>query len=598
MSAIRVLPDTLINQIAAGEVVDRPASALKELLENSLDAGAHDIRVDLTEGGTRLIRVADEGCGIDRSELALALARHATSKITSLRDLEQVASLGFRGEALSSIAAIARVALSSRRTSDAHGWRILCEGGALEEPVPSPQVAGTTVEVTDLYFNTPARRKFLKSEATEYGHCEEAFRRIALARSAVAFSLSHNGKARWLLKRQEFSERARSLLGEEFYQASVGIDEAAADLRLHGLAARPDYSRTTRDVQYFYVNGRFVRDRLLTHAVRQAYQDVLHHDRQPAYILALELPPAGVDVNVHPSKIEVRFRDSRAVHQFVLHAVQRAVTQSRLAAEPLAQPGTPHVPARSWSSVGGSVGQAQAESPILRSAGAQSLLPLAAAQSVQRYETLFRREHGGDTGAEPNEEIPPLGFALAQLAGVYILAQRATGLVIVDMHAAHERIVYERLKRTLEESAVASQPLLVPVAFAADALDIATADEYAEQLRRIGFEIAVVGPGALAVRAIPALLREADAKRLALDVLHEMRDYGAERVLAERRNELLATMACHAAVRANRALTLAEMNALLREMEAADRSDYCNHGRPTWFELPMAELDARFMRGR
>ncbi len=600
MSAIRVLPDNLISQIAAGEVVDRPASALKELLENSLDAGSRDIRIELGEGGMRLIRVADDGSGIERSDLPLALARHATSKIASLVDLEGVASLGFRGEALASIASIARVAVSTRRAGAAHGWRIECEGGRLTEPAPSSQAIGTTVEVSDLYFNTPARRKFLKSEATEYGHCEEAFRRIALARASVALSLSHNGRVRWHVPVQELPERVRTLLGEEFYQASVAMDESAAGLHLHGFVAQPGYSRSSRDAQYFYVNGRFVRDRLLAHAVRQAYQDVLHHDRQPAFVLELELPPGAVDVNVHPSKIEVRFRDSRAVHQFVLHAVQRAVSQPRTGAPERLE--TVHDENRATDpSFARAAPSASSSAPasIRYGFGAQGALGLGIAQPAQAYEALFGRSPSIVRDAAPEQsEIPPLGFALAQLGGVYILAQSGSGLVIVDMHAAHERIVYERLKRSLEESAIATQALLVPATFAADALDVATVEEHGEALRTVGFEIAVIGPAALAVRAIPALLRDADAKRLALEVLREMHEYGVERVLAERRNELLSTMACHAAVRANRALTLAEMNALLREMEATERSDHCNHGRPTWFEVSMAELDARFMRGR
>ncbi|RPI44578.1 MAG: DNA mismatch repair endonuclease MutL, partial [Betaproteobacteria bacterium] len=505
-----------------------------------------------------------------------------------------------RGEALASIAAIARVVLSSRRAEQAHGWRIECEGGMLGAPAPCPQPTGTTVEVADLYFNTPARRKFLKSEATEYGHCEEAFRRIALARPAVAFTLSHNGRVRWHLKRQDFAERLRAMLGEEFYQACVALEESAAALRLHGLVAQPGYSRTTRDVQYFYVNGRFVRDRLLAHAVRQAYQDVLHSDRQPAYVLALELAPSAVDVNVHPSKIEVRFRDSRAVHQFVMHAVQRAVSHHRSSPQD-ASARLADEPSAPEPSVGGRLpAPVRQESRGNYPFPSQSSLSLATAQPANAYETLFGRGELRAPSPTPAADgaVPPLGFALAQLGGVYILAQNRSGLVVVDMHAAHERIVYERLKRTLDESAVATQSLLVPVTFAADALDVASVEEYSAALRKVGFEIAVIGPSALAVRAVPALLRDADVKRLALDVLREMRDYGAERVLAERRNELLSTMACHAAVRASRALTLAEMNALLRDMEATERSDHCNHGRPTWFELPMAELDARFMRGR
>jgi len=603
MSAIHVLPDNLINQIAAGEVVDRPASALKELIENSLDAGATEIRVELTAGGMRAIRVSDNGAGIARDELALALARHATSKIASLTDLERVASLGFRGEALASIAAVARVSLASRRSDDAHGWRIEAEGGSLSEPAPSSQANGTTVEVADLYFNTPARRKFLKTEATEYGHCEETFRRLALARPDIGFTLAHNGRTRWHLQPQSIEQRARQMLGEEFYQATLAIEQAAGGLRLRGMVAQPAYSRTTRDAQYFYVNGRYVRDRLLTHALRQAYEDVLHHDRQSAYLLSLELDPAEVDVNVHPTKIEVRFRESRAIHQFIVHAVQRALagvaaevtalTQSAAFVHPASAEDMPltrdtHVRAANFGGSGQSVPNHQPG------------LALGIAQPVQAYAALFGSRSAPSQAVPPaaDAEIPPLGFAIAQLAGIYVLAQNQHGLVVVDMHAAHERIVYERLKRMLDADEIPVQPLLVAVTFAADALDVATAEEHGDALRKVGFEIAVLGPATLAVRAVPALLRDADARSLAQDVLREMREYGAERVLAERRNELLSTMACHAAVRAHRALTLAEMNALLRDMETTERADQCNHGRPTWFQLPLSDLDAMFMRGR
>jgi DNA mismatch repair protein MutL len=472
----------------------------------------------------------------------------------------------------------------------------------LSEPSPSSQAAGTTLEVGELYFNTPARRKFLKTEATEFGHCEEAFRRIALARPDVAFTLVHNGRVRLHAKAQPYAERVQALLGEDFFAATLACDESAAGLRLHGFIAQPTYSRATRDAQYFYVNGRFVRDRLLSHAMRQAYQDVLHHERQPAYVLALELDPAGVDVNVHPSKIEVRFRDGRAVHQFIVHAIQRALSRTSPAHAIGIGTEAPNPPAHIAAAplpAFAPMRDAQSSPQQTYTPSAQSRLPLGVAQSNESYRQLLEALKPA-ASASPNvqEDIPPLGFALAQLAGIYILAQNQAGLVVVDMHAAHERIVYERLKRTLDAGAVAVQQLLVPVAFSADALDVATAEEHADVLRKVGFEIAVAGPSALAVRAVPALLRDSDAKRLALDVLREMREYGAERVLDERRNELLATLACHAAVRANRALTLAEMNALLRDMEATDRADQCNHGRPTWFAVSLNELDSRFMRGR
>jgi DNA mismatch repair protein MutL len=597
MSAIRVLPDTLIDQIAAGEVVERPASALKEALENSLDAGGRDIRVELLDGGMRLIRVADDGCGIAPEDLPLALARHATSKIATLADLEQVATLGFRGEALASIAAVARVSIASRRPESAHGWRIEAQGGAVSEVAPAAQAEGTTLEIADLYFNTPARRKFLKSDATEYAHCEEICRRMALARPDIGFSVAHNGRTRWHFKPQPAAARVRSLLGDEFVAAAIALDATAGGIALRGMVAQPAYSRSSRDTQYFYVNGRFVRDKLLAHALRQAYQDVLHHDRQPAYALELVLDPAQVDVNVHPSKIEVRFRDARAIHQFVLHAVQRALSA------PLERARNP-VPAPDAAQTTAAAGPPflrpphDAPAPGVASHARQASLALAAEQSAHLYETLFGGASRMPAAAADATELPPLGFAVGQLAGVYILAQNRAGLVVVDMHAAHERIVYEQLKRALDDAAVPVQPLLVPVTFTADPVDVATVEEHAGALRTIGFDIGALGPATLAVRAVPALLQDADAKQLAQDVLREMREYGVQRVLAERRNELLATMACHAAVRANRALTITEMNALLRAMEATERADQCNHGRPTWFQLPLAELDARFMRGR
>ena len=584
MPAIRVLPDLLVNQIAAGEVVDRPASALKELLENSLDAGAREINVQLTSGGTRSIRVSDDGCGIARDELALALARHATSKIGSLEDLERVASLGFRGEALASIASVSRLTLASRRVEDKHAWSISAEGPELTPLTPATLAKGTSIDVHDLYFNTPARRKFLKSEATEYGHCEEAFKRTALARCDTAFSLQHNGRMRWHLKPQALGARVNALLGEEFTAAAFELEEHSLGLTLRGYLGSPSDAGTTREAQYVFVNGRYVRDRLLAHALRQAYQDVLHHERHPSYVLFLELEPNAVDVNVHPTKIEVRFRDSRAVHQFVFHAASKAL--SRTAATVHATE-TETVPARELA---GSFA-----APYVR----QAAMPLGVAQGTAFYDTLF--------GAAPKQtsEMPhaeqsslPLGSALAQLAGVYILAQNEHGLVIVDMHAAHERIMYERLKNALDTSAIPMQPLLVPVVYNAPTLEVSGAEEYREVLLQLGFDIAPASPTALIVRAVPAMLQDADARELARDVLRELGEFGASRVLTERRNELLGTMACHAAVRANRRLTLPEMDALLRDMERTERSGQCNHGRPTWHQITMSELDRLFMRGR
>lgn len=588
MPTIKVLPDLLINQIAAGEVVDRPSSALKELLENSLDAGARDISVHLAGGGMRLVKVVDDGHGIAKDELPLAVARHATSKITSLDDLERVASLGFRGEALASIASVSRLTLVSRRADDAHAWSITAEGPHAMPPVPATLAAGTTIEVRDLYFNTPARRKFLKSEATEYAHCEDAFRRTALSRCDTAFSLQHNGRVRWHMKAQTPAQRIAVLLGDEFAATALPVSEAAGIVQLAGFVGSPAQAAASRQAQYVYVNGRYVRDRLLVHAIRQAYQDVLHNDRFPSYVLFLDLDPAGVDVNVHPTKTEVRFRDSRAIHQFVFHAVSKALAGSAAA------PADPSLPERLFK------GSHQPAYSPQQAYTRQQPIALAAGQSTGFYETLF-----GDaavrTGPAPVAEANagmPLGAALAQLAGIYILAQNEHGLVIVDMHAAHERIVYERLKEALDTSRIPMQPLLVPAVFHAETLEVATAEEQRETLLDLGFDLAPASPATIVVRAVPAMLQDADARELARDVLRELGEFGATRVLTERRNELLGTMACHAAVRANRRLTLPEMDALLRDMEATERSGQCNHGRPTWQQITIAELDRMFMRGR
>ncbi len=598
MTTIHVLPDLLINQIAAGEVVERPASALKELLENSLDAGATNITVQLAAGGTQLLKVSDDGSGIARDELALALARHATSKIASLDDLERVGSLGFRGEALASIAAVSRLTLSSRRATEKHAWSIAAEGPQLTAPEPAALAAGTTVEVRDLYFNTPARRKFLKTEATEYAHCEEAFRRIALSCNSAGFTLQHNTRTQWHLKAQSLHERIIALQGDDFAAASIVVDEDTAGLRLTGRIGNPTFARASRDAQYFYVNRRFVRDKLLAHAVRQAYQDVLHHDRHPAFVLFLQLDPALVDVNVHPAKTEVRFRDGRVVHQYVFHALSRALagTAGAVAAAHTHNPefAVSTAGAHSYFAAGNS---GAPSAPFYRS---QSAMPLQARESPAFYETLFGARNPTALAASvaTGTQAPPLGFALAQLAGIYILAENEHGLIIVDMHAAHERIMYEKLKTALDAAEIPMQPLLVPVTMNAAALDIATAEENAGVLRQIGFDVSPASPTALTIRAVPAMLADADARNLATDVLREVREYGASRVLTERRNELLGTMACHAAVRANRRLSVMEMNALLRDMEATERSGLCNHGRPTWHQISVAELDKLFMRGR
>jgi DNA mismatch repair protein MutL len=580
MASIRVLPDLLISQIAAGEVVERPASAVKELLENSLDAGATEVTVQLAAGGAKVIKITDNGRGIARDEMRLALARHATSKIATLEDLERVASLGFRGEALASIAAVSRLTLASRRDGDKHAWAVTASGKDMTRAAPAALPAGTSVEVRDLYFNTPARRKFLKSDATEFAHCEEAFKRIALSRPDCAFTLQHNGRAQWHLKAQPAGARVGSLMGEEFNAAALAIDEASAGLRLTGAIGLPAHARSARDAQYCFVNGRYVRDKIAAHAIRQAYQDVLHHDRHPAYVLFLEIDPGQVDVNVHPAKTEVRFRDSRAVHQFIFHALNKALA-------------------------GAVAGSGTARAPAFPAAGSFTPAPIAMTQAAMAlgepspspfYETLFSRPE--PLPASDGAGDAPLGYALAQLSGVYVLAQNRHGLVIVDMHAAHERILYEKLKDLLDRREIPMQPLLVPVTFPADALDVAAVEEHADVLRTIGFDVAAASPRSLIVRAVPAPLADADARQLATDVLREIRETGASRVLTERRNELLGTMACHAAVRANRRLTTPEMNGLLREMEATERSGQCNHGRPTWHQISMADLDKLFMRGR
>ncbi|HSI38670.1 MAG TPA: DNA mismatch repair endonuclease MutL [Methylotenera sp.] len=609
---IRLLPDQLISQIAAGEVVERPASALKELLENSLDAGSTDIQVSLLQGGVKQLRVADNGSGIAQDDLAMALTRHATSKIATLEDLEAVGSLGFRGEALASIASVSRTQISSRALDTKHAWRIASDGSEISSIEPAALDAGTVIEVNDLYFNTPARRKFLKTEGTEFGHCEEAFHRVSLSRPDVAFMLQHNGRAlsRYAISPPE--KRFSEVLGAEFAAESISVDESAAGLRLWGIAAKPTYNRNSRDTQYVYVNGRFVRDKLLAHAIRQAYQDVLHHDRHPAFVLFLELDPNLVDVNVHPSKTEVRFRDGQSIHRFIFHSLHKALATPTGVSNAVTASQAAHNP---FSNGGG-----QAPYPTY-----QSQINLSANESPSFYQTLFGANGNASnsnaslerqfsspvcyadefennaTLANPADDFP-LGFAVAQIHGVYVLAQNKLGLVVVDMHAAHERIMYEKLKDALDHKTVPMQPLLIPVSFNADRLEVATVQEAIasndSSLQQLGFDIAILSPTTLAVRAVPTMLQDADAVTLARDVLRDLREYGASRALTERRNELLGTMACHAAVRANRSLTIPEMNALLRDMEATERSGMCNHGRPTWFQVSMSDLDKMFMRGK
>lgn len=614
MATIRLLPDQLISQIAAGEVVERPASALKELLENSLDAGSTDIQVSLLQGGIKQMRVTDNGAGVAKEDLMLALTRHATSKIASLEDLESVASLGFRGEALASIASISRTQLLSRQIGSKHAWRIKAEGSDVSVIEPAALDAGTVIEVSDLYFNTPARRKFLKTEATEFGHCEEMFTRIALSRPDVSLMLQHNGRALSRFAIGQAERRFSEVLGNEFVAESISVDESAAGLRLWGMAAKPTFNRNSRDTQYVYVNGRFVRDKVISHAIRQAYQDVLHHDRHPAFVLFLELDPNLVDVNVHPAKTEVRFRESQSIHRFIFHSLNKAlaiptgVSNAVTANQAQYNPFSPQA-----------LNLANASAPT--NSGffyptQQSQINLSVQESSSFYQTLFGgNDNLNANGASfaTNESTDnvlragalneyPLGFAVGQVHGVYVLAQNKDGLVVVDMHAAHERIMYEKLKNALDSQAVQMQPLLLPVSFNADKLEVAAVNEAlasnSATLQQLGFDIAILSPTTLAVRAVPTMLQDADAVTLARDVLRDLREYGASRVLTERRNELLGTMACHAAVRANRSLSIPEMNALLRDMEATERSGQCNHGRPTWFQVSMTDLDKMFMRGK
>ena len=597
---IRQLPDQLISQIAAGEVIERPSAVVKELLENALDAGATQLTIRLEAGGVKRIAISDNGCGIPPAQMPLALARHATSKIANLHDLENVTTLGFRGEALASIASVAQLTLTSRTADEPHAWQV--DGQQPDAASPASGGQGTMVDVQDLYFNTPARRKFLKSEQTEYGHCVEVVRRLALACPDVRFTVTHNGKTTEHWQEAGLEQRSAQILGDEFAQARLPLQEAAGPLTLQGFVGLPTAARGRADSQYFYVNGRFVRDKRLTHAVRAAYQDVLHGDRFPSYVLQLDLDPALVDVNVHPSKIEVRFRDSRAVHQFVFHAVSRALARTT-AGE---QGSSPAQPPSSVSSSGGTLPwvampQRQAslmvaQDPVLYGTMFADALHRPsgnASQTSSELSALFGNDarndarngaaapRFGSAGAvnagstmDANEEFP-LGFALAQLHGIYVLAQNHAGLVLVDMHAAHERILYEQFKQALDTDAVQLQPLLIPVTFHADPVEVGTVEENASVLTALGFDIAAMSPTTLAVRAIPALLRNSDAQALARDVLRDVREFGGSHVLV-----------------------VPEMNALLRQMEATERSDQCNHGRPTWVQLALSDLDKLFLRGQ
>ena len=647
---IRNLPDALVSQIAAGEVVERPASVVRELIDNALDAGACNVTVRLAAGGVRLIAVEDDGHGIPPDELVPALRRHATSKIATLDELESVGTLGFRGEALAAIGSIAELTLLSRAAAAVHAFAL---DGPTGELRPVARATGTTVEVRELFFATPARRKFLKSDATELAHCVEAARRHALARPDVGFALWHEGRlvAQWRAVAAPDAaagcdRRLADALDDDFVARSVAVDHTAGAVRVRGRAGIPDAARARGDRQFFYVNGRFVRDRVLAHAARSAYEDVLHGQRQPVYALYVEIDAARVDVNVHPTKIEVRFRDGREVHQAVRHAIERALALPRAgrAAAPVA-PGSPAAlaglgsdragpdafgrpPATASPGLGGGATASPAPgqlpsvlepdrppAPLYR---AQPAIHFAAERGLGDAAAMWPAHRGGASAAreEEEEDIPgsatdphrlagiapdtpwPLGRALAQLQGIYILAENAQGLVIVDMHAAHERIVYERLKRQWAGAAIASQPLLIPATFAATPQEVATAEACAAVLPALGLEIVPFSPRTLAVRALPAALADGDAVALARDVLAELARHDADGVLQRAHHELLSTLACHGAVRAHRRLAPDEMNALLRQMETTERSDQCNHGRPTWRQVSIRELDALFLRGR
>jgi DNA mismatch repair protein MutL len=584
---IRELPDELISQIAAGEVVERPASVVRELVDNALDAGATSITLRLAAGGVRGIVIEDDGGGIPASELPLALKRHATSKIASLHELESVATMGFRGEALAAIASVAEMVITSRTADAAHAQRLDARSGELS---PAARAVGTSVEVRELFFSTPARRKFLKTDATELAHALDAVRRHALARPDVSFAVWHDGKLveQWRAAAPE--QRLKQVMGDDFIAQSRALDASYGPLRVHGLAGLPDAARARADQQYVYVNGRYVRDRLIAHGVRSAYDDVLHGQRQPVYVLFIDIAPDRVDVNVHPTKIEVRFRDSREVHQAVHRAVEQALAISR--ATVAMSESAPAIAPRSWAPPQQQASLGLREASVLFAQEAPAPWRAAAAQAAPLQALVTQP-------AAPGDDAWPLGRAIAQLGGIYILAENAQGLIIVDMHAAHERIVYERLKTSHDgAAAMAAQPLLIPATFAATPAEVATAEAQRDALLQLGLDVAPLAPGVLAVRSRPAALPDADPVELARSVLAELSQVEASHVVQRARDELLATMACHGAVRANRQLTLDEMNALLRDMERTERADQCNHGRPTWRQLTIKELDSLFLRGR
>jgi DNA mismatch repair protein MutL len=608
VTKIQLLDSRLANQIAAGEVVERPASVLKELLENALDAGSESISVDVEQGGVKLVRVRDNGSGIDRDDLPLALSRHATSKIRGLDDLEAIGTLGFRGEALAAISSVSRLTLASNVEGEAEGWQVQVEGRDMAPTVtPAGHPRGTTVTMRDLFFNTPARRRFLRTEKTEFNHLEEVFRRIALSEFNTAFRLTHNQKVIHQLPAglddTLRAARVAKLCGKGFMEQAIPVDVERDGIRLHGWMGLPTFSRSQADLQYFYVNGRVIRDKVVSHAVRQAYADVLYHGRHPAYVLFLELDPAQVDVNVHPTKHEVRFREQRMVHGFLYSSLHRAIAEVRPGQSPAAtvvDEGEAAMPAMEPS---------QASMSLSAPAGRPSYAPPTGKdfgygqglRQADAYGALVRPQVAENPVMPPasdQETVPPLGYAVAQLHGIFILAENQQGLVVVDMHAAHERITYERLKQSWSEDKVRSQPLLVPVSLAVSSREADFAEQQPEVFSRLGFMVDRAGPETLVVREVPAMLRDSDSEAMVRDVLSDLLAQGSSERIEQKLDELLSTMACHGSVRANRRLTLPEMNALLRDMEATERSGQCNHGRPTWTQMSLKDLDRLFMRGQ
>ncbi|MEM7431365.1 MAG: DNA mismatch repair endonuclease MutL [Pseudomonadota bacterium] len=586
---IQQLPNHLINQIAAGEVVERPASVVKELVENSLDAGATHIQVDIVAGGQKRIRIRDNGSGINKDEMSLALSRHATSKIANLDDLEAVVSLGFRGEALPSIASVARLSLISRAASSDTGWQIDCEGGAISEPKPAAHPTGTTVDVVDLFFNTPARKRFMRTERTEFTHIEKWLRRLALSRPDVRFALTHNQRASFDIKAaHDDADRLRrvgQLLGEPFADSASWIEHAADGIALSGWLAAPTFNRSQPDMQYWFVNGRSISDKTLSHAARHGYRDVLFHGRYPAYVLSLTMDPTTVDANAHPAKHEIRFRDGRRAHGFVSQVIETALADSRPASTPVPAPlAQPSIPA-------------QNSMPLSRISHPR---PAGVAETLATYASMQEGSAAPAITADiqTEQDIPPMGYAIAQLAGIYILAENKDGLIIVDMHAAHERILYEKLKADFDEQNVVRQPLLVPTSVAVSDAEAARVESSQDTFEAMGISVERTGPTSVVIREVPALLRHSDAEGLLRDVLADLMASGQSHRAEDSRNDLLATMACHHSVRANRQLTHQEMNAMLREMEVTERADQCNHGRPTWTAITINELDRLFLRGQ